>query len=183
VCSCSPESQLGPELHQNRGGQQGGGGNRPHLLCPLRPHLEYCVQSWGPQHRKDTELLERIQRRGTATVRGLEHLSYGDRQRELGLFSLQGSGETSLQLSSTQRGPKGKLGTDSARVYSDRGTSNGFKLKECGFRLYIMKKIFTVRVVRHWNRMPRQAVDAPSLKVFKTRFGDTCRTKSSMRCP
>ncbi|KFQ10617.1 hypothetical protein N329_02792, partial [Haliaeetus albicilla] len=47
---------------------------------------------------------------------------------------------------------------------------NGFKLKECRFGLDIRKKLFTVRVVRHWNRLPREAVDAPSLEAFKARL-------------
>ncbi|KFP54796.1 hypothetical protein N323_06506, partial [Cathartes aura] len=47
---------------------------------------------------------------------------------------------------------------------------NSLKLKEGRFRLDIRKKFFTVRVVRHWNRLPREAVDAPSLEAFKARL-------------
>ncbi|KFO88423.1 hypothetical protein N320_07999, partial [Buceros rhinoceros silvestris] len=44
---------------------------------------------------------------------------------------------------------------------------NGFKLKEGRFRLDIKKKLFTARAVKHWNRLPREVVDAPSLKALK----------------
>jgi len=56
-------------------------------LCStlVRPHLESCVQLWSPQHRKDMELLEWVQKGATKMIRGLQQLSCEERLRELGI--------------------------------------------------------------------------------------------------
>ncbi|PKU46281.1 hypothetical protein llap_3422 [Limosa lapponica baueri] len=111
----------------------------------------------------------------TKTIRGLEHLSCEDRLRELGLFSLekrrlQGDLITAFQhlKEAYRRDGEGFF----TREWSNKRRGNGFKLKEGKFRFDIRKKFFTVRVVRQWNRLPREAVDAPSLEVFKARLDE-----------
>jgi len=106
-------------------------------------------------------------------IRGLEHCPCKDRLRELGLFSLQ-KRRLWRNLIATFQYLKGAYRKDEDNVFSkacsDSTRSNGFKLRKGRCRLAIRKNFFTKRVVKHWNGLTREVVEAPSLETLKVRL-------------
>jgi len=97
-------------------------------------------------------------------MRALEHLCYKERLRELDLFSLK-KRRLRGDLRNAYRYLKGGCQEDGARLFS---VGNGHRLKHRMFHLNMRKNFFPLRVTEHWNRLPREVVESPSLEIFKT---------------
>jgi len=102
-------------------------------------------------------------------VRGLEHLSYEERLRELGLFSLEKAERgphKCLEISAGWgSGGWGQTLSSGAQRQDKRQRAQTEAQK---FQLNMRKNFFPLRVTEHWNSLPREVVESPSLEIFHT---------------
>ena len=142
----------------------------PQFKDIVRPHLEYCIQTWRPYRKKDIDKLERIQSRATKMIPELRDLSYESRLLQCGLTILD------------TRRPRG----DQIEVfkivngYVDVDRNMFFKLKEGSrtrghqaalvkeqCRLDMRKYNFSQRVINEWNKLPNDCINVGNVNMFK----------------
>ena len=138
----------------------------------VRPHLEYCNVVWHPRYKRETELLEKVQRRATKLVPSIRKLPYHERLRYLKLPSLyyrRARGdmiECFKYVTGIYRTSYPILQLDNAS--STRG--NSLKLKKLPAMKATRSNFFSRRITNAWNRLPNDVVTSPNLNVFKNRL-------------
>ena len=183
MCAHSPESQPCPGLHPQQCGQQGEGGDSAPLwwdpLRLLRPAREPPAQDRAGAVGAGPE-------EAPAMIRGLEPLCWEERLGELGLLSLEMRrlrGYLRAAFWYLKEACKKDGDKLSSRACCDRTRGNGFRLKDGRFRLSIRKKLFTMRVVKPWHRLPIEVADTHPWKHSRSGWTGLWAAWSGWRRP
>ncbi|CAM5097662.1 unnamed protein product [Natator depressus] len=156
------------------------------ILLPLYksmvcPHLEYWVQMWSPHLKKDILALEKVQKRATKMIRGLEWVPYEERLKRLGLFSLEKRrlrGDM-IEVYKIMSGVK-KVNKEKLYPCSHNIRTRGHQMKLMGSRFKINKSkfFFTQRTINLWNSLPEEVVKARTITGFKRELDKFMEFKS-----
>jgi len=141
----------------------------------VRPHLEFAVQAWSPYLKKDKRTLEKVQRRATRQMQGMEGLSYQERLEKTGLYSLECRRQRGdlietfkilNKLENVQETDFFKRTKDIPHYPSTRGGPlKLFKIKSC--KSDIRKNFFSHRSVNLWNSLPKEIKLTKTVDSFK----------------
>ena len=135
----------------------------------VRPKLEYCSVLWNTGYIGDVRILERVQRRWTRAVHGLETVEYGDRLRHLNLFSVQGRLLRS-DLIMVWKIFNGKCAVSPDMLFTMNALpmrGHNLKIFKPRNNLEVRKRSFACRVIDDWNSLSSAAVNSSSLDKFK----------------
>ena len=136
----------------------------------VRPHQEFAVQTWSPYLKKDIRILEKVQRRATRLIHGLEGLTYEDRLERTGLYSLECRRQRG-DLIETFKILKGleEIRADKLFTLSQYPSTRGgpLKLFKERSRTEIRKNFFSQRSVNLWNSLPENIKATKTVVSFK----------------
>jgi len=150
----------------------------------VRPRLEYCVQAWSPYLRKDIDLLERVQRRATKMINGLNEMDYYERLEQLGLTTLE-TRRIRGDLIEVFKIIKGfedinrDMFFEESQMDELRGHSE--KLFKKRSRLDIRKCFFTNRVINEWNALSEEMIKCENVNIFKKKLDNHLRYNRGYR--
>ena len=135
----------------------------------VRPHLEYCIQTWRPCRKKDIDILKKVQRRVTKIILKLRNISYEMHLKECGLTTLE-----TRRLRRDQIEVFKIINIDRNISFSDkeerRTRGHGITLAKKQCRLYTKKISFSQRTVNEWNILSADCVGASSVYMFKNKI-------------
>ena len=128
------------------------------------------MQFWSPELRKDIDAIERVQHRATRSIPGLARLSYEERLKKTGLYTLERRrlrGDM-IEMFKIMNG-RDKIRADELfnRVDSDRTRGHSLRVKKRRVKTVVRQGTFTQRVVHAWNGLPGKVVAAETVDLFK----------------
>ena len=139
----------------------------------VRPHLEYAIQAWRPFKQKDIDSMEKVQRRATRMMGGLNGYSYEERLEIVNLLSLEMRRLRSdlIEVFKIMNGFEG-LSVEEFFELSDvvRTRGHSKKIYKLRSRLDVRKYFFTQRIVEEWNNLPPEVVESKTINEFKSKI-------------